>query len=356
MSPSVTPTFVTTLDYCDDPRWVASSRLLTELPTKHTAIEEFRQLLRVLWGVRREPLVHLCSSTGRYQPDLLAAVVLGLLRPLARDRAVVISGCMWQPDSGLRGRIQRLLVRLADRAVVRYAVQSTEEITVFPQTWGVSADKVRFTPLYATLTAAELAAPKPPVGDHVFAGGNSHRDYDALLQAAELLPEREFVIATNLLEDRELPPNVTAAAVPHSEFVRLMQSARVVVVPMVSGLRRSTGQQTYLNAMVLGKPTVVTDTLGVRDHVRDGETGLVVSGTAQSYASAISWAFDPENAAALRAMSAMAAADVSGRLSFAHHVEALLTVINDAAVNRECGASMSQRPCPRTLYSKGESP
>ncbi len=331
----MTPTFVTTLDYCDDPRWVASSRLLAELPTKHTAMDELRQLLRVLWGVRRESLVHLCSSTGRYQPDLLAAVVLGFLRPLARDRAVVISGCMWQPDSGLRGRIQRLLVRVADRAVVRYAVQSTEEIAVFPQTWGVSADKVRFTPLYATLTAAELAAPAPPVGDHVFAGGNSHRDYAALLQVAELLPEREFVIATNLLEGRELPPNVTAAAVPHHEFVRLMRSARVVVVPIVSGLSRSTGQQTYLNAMLLGKPTVVTDTMGVRDHVRDGETGLVVSGTAQGYATAISWAFDPENAAALTTMSAMAVADVNARLSFPHHVEALLAVINDAAANRE---------------------
>ena len=329
----MTATFATTLDY-GDPRWLARSRLVSALPRDHRAVDELRQFLRVLRRVCREPVVLLDSSTGRCQPDFLVAVVLGLLCPPRHRPAIVMYGDMWQPDTGVRGQVERLLLRAADRAIVRYAVLSTGEIAVFPETWGVGAGKVRFTPYFATLTTADLAEPPPPPGDYVFAGGNSHRDYATLLEAARLLPEREFVVATNLLKRYDMPPNVTAAPVPHAEFVRLLRGAHAVVVPLISGLRRSTGHQTYLNAMLLGKPTVITDSLGVRDHVRASETALVVPGTAAAYADAIAWTFDPANAAAQRAMGQAATEDVNARFTFEHHVEALLAVVDEAAAAR----------------------
>lgn len=328
----MTATFASTLDY-GDPRWRQRSRLIAALPRNHRLIDELRQFVRVLRGVRGEPLVLIDSSTGRFQPDFLAAAVLGLCVPSRRRPAVVMYGDLWQPDGGVRGRIERFLVRSADRTVVRYAALSTDEIEVFPQTWGVGAGKVRFTPYFATLTADDLGGSAPPVGDYVFAGGNSHRDYGALLAAARLLPERPFVIATHLLDGHELPGNVTAAPVPHAEFVRLLRGAHTVVVPLVAGLRRSTGHQTYLNAMLLGKPTIVTDTLGVADHVRAGETALVVPGTAEAYSEAISWTFDPANAAAVTALGEAAAHDVAARFTFANHVQALLAVVDEAGAS-----------------------
>ena len=36
--------------------------------------------------------------------------------------------------------------------------------------------------------------------------------------------------------------------------------------------------------MILEKLTIVTNTLGVRDHIKNGETALVVDGTPESYA------------------------------------------------------------------------
>ncbi|MDH6196789.1 glycosyltransferase involved in cell wall biosynthesis [Mycobacterium frederiksbergense] len=326
----MTETFATTLDY-GDPSWRQRSRLIAVLPRDHRLIDELRQFVRVLRGLRGESLVLIDSSTGRFQPDFLATAVLGLCVPARRRPAVVMYGDLWQPDGGLRGLVERFLVRSADKTVVRYAALSTDEIEVFPQTWGVGAGKVRFTPYFATLTDEDLSAPAPPVGDYVFAGGNSHRDYAALVDAARLLPDRRFVIATHLLQHQELPANVTAAPVPHAEFVRLLRGAHTVVVPLVAGLCRSTGHQTYLNAMLLGKPTIVTDTLGVADHVRAGETALVVPGTAEAYAEAISWTFDPANAAAVEAMGAAARSDVAARFTFANHVRALLAVVDEAA-------------------------
>ena len=65
-----------------------------------------------------------------------------------------------------------------------------------------------------------LAAPAPPQGDHIFAGGNSHRDYLPYLEAIDFLRDIEFVIATNLLEDKTLSPNVRVGAVSRTEFDR----------------------------------------------------------------------------------------------------------------------------------------
>jgi glycosyl transferase family 1 len=338
----VTATFATTLDY-RDPRWLQRARLVSALPRDHRLIDEVRQFLRVIRGLRGERLVLIDSSTGRFQPDFVATALYGLLCPPPRRPGVVMYGDLWQPDSGLRGRVERFLVRAADRTVVRYAALSTGEIDVFPQTWGVGRGKVCFTPYFATLTADDLAAPAPPPGDYVFAGGNSHRDYPALLDVARLLPEHRFVIATHLLEGHELPPNVTAAPVPHDEFVRLLKGAHTVVVPLVDGLRRSTGHQTYLNAMLLGKPTIVTDTLGVADHVRAGVTALVVPATARAYADAVVWTFDPANTDAVAAMGASASQDVVARFTFERHVEALLAVVDDAAA-----AEGQARTCRRS--------
>jgi glycosyltransferase involved in cell wall biosynthesis len=81
------------------------------------------------------------------------------------------------------------------------------------------------------------------------------------------------IVAADWQPRRPLP-NLTAGPVPHAEFLRLLADARACVVPLAASVR-SAGQQTYLNAMALGKPCVVTEAPGVRDLVVDGVTGWI---------------------------------------------------------------------------------
>lgn len=326
----MTRSFATTMDY-GDPHWLARARLVSALPRESSLRMELRQFVRVILGLRNERLAVIDSSTGRLQPDLLAVAFLGLLCPRSRRPAVIIYGDMWQPDRGLRGYVERLVVRAADRATARYAPLSTDEIEILPKTWGVGAGKVRFVPYFATLTPGDLAEPEPAVNDYVFSGGNSHRDYGTLVAAAQLLPQRRFVIATHLLDGLDLPPNVVAAPVAHDEFVRLLRGAHTVVVPLADGLRRSAGHQTYLNSMLLGKPTIVTESLGVADHTRAGATAIVVPPSARAYADAIESTYDPANTTTIAAMTAAAQCDVAANFTFERHVEALLAVVDEVA-------------------------
>jgi glycosyltransferase involved in cell wall biosynthesis len=239
-------------------------------------------------------------------------------------------GAMWQRDAGWRGLVEQTLVRSADRAVVLYAVQSSEELESFPDTWKIRKGKTRLCLYHATAVEAE---PGPPARHcrHVFSGGDSHRDYETLLQVAAQFPDRPFVLATKLLKSRgDLPANVTARRVTPAEYEDLMRVSAAVVIPLAANLARAAGQQTYLNAMLFERPTIVRESLAVRDHILDGITGYVVDGSVESYVHALRTVFDDRRAPETARMCAAAADDVRKRFSFVSHADRLLEIIDEA--------------------------
>jgi hypothetical protein len=188
---------------------------------------------------------------------------------------VVITDCTWSRGSSFADRlIVRAGSRLIDGPHVTYCVLSSGECTTFPQTWGVRPTQVVFTPFCHTLTEDELNTPTAVDGG-VFAGGDSFRDYETLIEAMRGLPATATLASGQFADRHDLPANVRAGRVPHRRFVELLAGASVVVVPLVETVDRSAGQQTYLNAMALGKPVIVTDVLGARDYIEDGRTGVL---------------------------------------------------------------------------------
>ena len=282
------------------------------------------------------------STSGRLHPDLVACVVAGWLG--RRRPAVVLMGAMWNHDAGLLGRIERVFVRLADRGIDLYAVQSTEELELFARSWGVDRGKLRFVPYFATITDTDASAPLAGEAADVFSGGDSHRDYEPLLAAALRLPQLRFVLATSTLAHRnDLPPNVTAGWMDRLAFYSALRQAKAVVVPIRRNLDRAAGQQTYLNAMLLGKPTIVTDSPGVRDHVTAGETGFVVDGSVESYVEALSSIFDPGRSSDIHAMGARAQSVVATSFTFERHAEAVLHVLGEAVSRRNAARTVGRR-------------
>lgn len=264
-------------------------------------------MVRILRAARRERVLILNSSSGVIYPDLLACMVLGFL-PRRHRSALMLVGEMWEPNTGLRELLERLAVRLVDRAVDRYVVYSQDDKQAFCALWGIDPDKVGVAPCYYHLSAQELEGPPPENGTHVFAGGDSGRDYAPLVDAARRFPDTRFILATAWTSPKPVPPNVEIVlakrtSTSHAEFIRLLRTARATVVPLQQGMKRSVGQQTYLNSMYLGKPTVVARALGLSDHVEDREHALVVDGTAPGYVDALAWLLDPKNQDNVAAMA-----------------------------------------------------
>jgi hypothetical protein len=322
-----------TLDLSTHERFRACGDRLRPSGEPATVRLQLRLVRRILVaGLRGRPLV-LYSSRGSLKPDLIACVLLGLL-PAARRPPAVLVGEMWQPGKGPRAVLERLVVRLADRAVDRYLVLSQAEADELPQSWPMRRDKTRVLPFYFEPAEHGLRADEPlaPPGGAVVAGGDSYRDYAPLIEAARRMPDVPFRLVTKVLDGTGLPPNVEVVCVPYSGYVAMLRDAGVVAVPVQKGLKRSAGILTYLMAMWLGRPTVVTDALAADEYVDHGRTGLLVDGSPEQWVQTLRGLLeDPDQAAGL---ASAACAEVRERFTFDAYVCGILDALEEVVVER----------------------
>jgi hypothetical protein len=285
-------------------------------------------LKRLTWEIwKRSRRYETVVLDGSERVDQLVAA---LMRRRRRPPRIHISECTWGLGSTRAGRLARAAgIRAVDGPSVTYCVLSREEREVFSRTWKVDQRRVEFTPFCHTLTDEDLREATAEDGA-VFAGGDSLRDYDTLVEAARRLSVR-VEIACDLDEPDKLPSNVSAGRVPHSRFMEMMRHAAVVVVPLEPAIR-SAGQQTYLNAMALGKAVVVTDTVGVRDYIEHERTGLIVPPRDPSaLAAAIEWVLEPAHSREVSELKARAREESRERFSPASYVASILRGVDGPA-------------------------
>lgn len=207
-----------------------------------------------------------------------AVHVFALLQKLARRKKVphvVLYVFFKLPDSGLKRALKRLYFRQLIEATSRIIVYSHRQIELYARMFRVSADKFVCVPYHTTLYGAEYLVSE---GDYVFAGGDFTRDYATLIEAARGLPCRVVIAARyrHYFHGLHLPANVEILTATHDQFLGLMAGAGVVVVPLRGGLLQSGGQQTYLNAMLMGKAVIVADDCGADEYIAHGATGMIV--------------------------------------------------------------------------------
>jgi hypothetical protein len=291
-------------------------------------------LRRLLAEARRYPTVIL---TGTWRADQIAAMLIARMR---RPPRVIMTDASWRRGTDTVDRAARRVGVGAMRGEhTTFCVLSSWEQKIFPRKWGVPEDKVRFTPYCFTVPEGELDLPLRDDGG-VFVGGGDPRhgrsrdplrEYRPLIEAATQV-EGAITIASNELDSVPMPPNVRAAPLSRERFAELLREATVVVVPIRGGIDRSAGQQTYLNAMALGKPVIVTDTPGVRDYIDDRETGLIVPPRdAEALAGAIRWVLDPASRAEVDRMRDRARDVTRARFSRHNYIAHILRVADDVA-------------------------
>ena len=269
-----------------------------------------RTTFRRIRGLRDGDAIVLDGSLGaeHYLVDLLFGIYLAVS---GRRIGVLLSDVTWHPRTvrresrarfafGPYSWLQKRLLLLCDSPRTHYCFLSTDEVEGFVAETKVERDRVHFTPFGSRLPADLLdelrsIASRPVDARVVFAGGNSLRDYDTLIAAAAGLDARFVIGSSN--HHAALSPNVDFGHLERDAYFRSMARASIVVVPILPTKRRSVGQQTYLNAMALGKLVIASDVSGVRDHATPGEDLIVVPPEdPRALESALRWALDPTNA------------------------------------------------------------
>ncbi|GJD75733.1 glycosyltransferase family 4 protein [Methylobacterium goesingense] len=288
-----------------------------------------RRFMAVLRAARTHGILIL---NGFSRADLLAAVLVARLH---RPPHVVILDPTWGRGENWADRaVCRSVLALFDGDHVHYGVLTEFEVGTFPRTWGVDPARVHKVLWSCTLSDDELSAARS-TGGGVFAGGNSLRDWDLMLRAAALIATPVTIAAPNLTAEqlRSISGNVTAGPVSAAHYDALLRGADIVVVPMQSRDDRASGQGTMLAAMALGKPLVVNDAPGVRDYVRDGETGIVVPRDDPTTLAAALRALLSDEALRTR-LGAAAEHEVHQHFLLPHYVERVLKLMDALPVHR----------------------
>lgn len=232
---------------------------------------EIRLLSRIMDLKREDTLIvnGAIGAQGHWRD--IASVAVAFRR--GRRFGVVVSDATWDPRSSREeSRLppawsaaaalskQLLLYIMTDRTIACFL--SNVEVAAFIEDTRQPQQRAVFTPFFAT---AVSKGSRPRGEPYVFSGGDSLRDWRLLTEALGGCGIR-VVVATHH-HDRTWPPNFEVLPVDHGRFVSLASGASVGVLALRSDVRRSVGQQTYLNLLSYGVPVVVNDAPGVRDHL-----------------------------------------------------------------------------------------
>ncbi len=169
--------------------------------------------------------------------------------------------------------VKRLLLARVDRFI--HYFRDLEGYSAF---YGITPERSSFVPFKPNLRYRYEPRLDLPEGEYVLCLGRSQRDYDTFFDAMEGLPCSGAIPAPDFNALREhdsrftrpldrLPSNVRVLEDDGSQqtMIRAIEGAKIVAVPVLRSTLAASGISVYLNAMLLGRPVVISNGPGVSD-------------------------------------------------------------------------------------------
>ena len=191
--------------------------------------------------------------------------------PIRRRKIV-----MWETFVESKSRIGRSLVRGMVNGSSISLVYSESQVNRLANYLGMDSAKFMHVPYKANHSKWSPGDIK--IGDYIFSGGNSGRDYYTLFEAVRgtSIPVLISTTRREELEKFDIPENVVIMTATEPAFARLMAGSQFVVLPIEKTLVRSAANAGICNAMWHGKPVISADDLSLSEYTIEGETGYVV--------------------------------------------------------------------------------
>ncbi|MBD2106204.1 glycosyltransferase [Nodosilinea sp. FACHB-13] len=206
-------------------------------------------------------------------PQVASAV--GLQQKLRFSNKPVVA---WLFNVGTcRTGLRQKLARASLSQVDHFVVHTRKEIELYSQWLGLPANRFEFLPYQVPEIPIEYEEERET--PFIASLGSAHRDFPTLFEAVKKL-NIKTVVATGqgAVEGLTIPEQVELPfGISKEECLRLGQQARLNVVPLQpkEGVTAA-GQVTLVEAMIMGRPLIVTNFYGAEDYIIHGETGWLV--------------------------------------------------------------------------------
>ncbi|MGH9194654.1 MAG: glycosyltransferase [Acidimicrobiia bacterium] len=264
-------------------------------------------------GVRSALKLHFQSLRADvlllYQPPGRLAWLLCALRWLTKPwnpRFVLVDIVFTKPWPGAIGTVVALLKWVLCKRVDLF-ISFIKDVSQLGVYYGIREGQCRFVPFKVNRLARSRALAPRSIGEYVFTGGRSRRDFSAFCRAMKDLPypgiiltprHDEALLHETDFDESHVPGNVRVVHDDGSieSWVGWIEGARIVVLVINEQSISPSGIGTYLEAMALGKCVVITECLATRAILHDGKEALVVRrGDPSALRDAIRRAWDDED-------------------------------------------------------------
>lgn len=200
---------------------------------------------------------------------------------------IVILTFIYKPKKSFVGKVyDRFMRYIVTSGYIKYfVVFSGSEKNQYADYFGVSETQFVFETLGYEDKTQEVPIHSPE--DFYLAAGRSNRDYKFLVDEWRGRKEQLKIICDNF-SLKNIPNNVEICTDCHkNKYFAELAKCRAVIIPL-EDTHISSGQLVIIQAMMYGKPVIVTENDTVRDYVDAGRTGLIIEKTEKELSAAIS--------------------------------------------------------------------
>ena len=299
---------------------LASMRIFTTFANANSEVGAFPLTVPVTVLDRRNGLRNLITRYINSKPNdlfvfngevslITAACLIKLCSPVQRGKIVAVDMVLRVPKTA-KARLAAWVRSRLWTQVDQY-IHYFKDLRGFSHHYGIDAAKSDYVPFKANLFE-EANARKDKIslaeGDYIFSAGRSLRDYQTLIEAARIngLPtallftsQSDWAAHGTKLDLDNLPSNVRLIADTGGKqgWLEVLQGARLVVVPTLPESICASGIGTYLDAMALGKPVIITRGPGADDVLTDTQARFVAPSDPEALAQAMRQLWDNHHAA-----------------------------------------------------------
>jgi glycosyltransferase involved in cell wall biosynthesis len=225
-----------------------------------------------LRGARQECDLSLCWDERTGVPSAL--------RSKLRGKPATATGVIWvtEPDAPIGRRGRFVVHRLLRRAAAVWAM-SPAQLVVLERDFAIPSRRLHLLHMGIDVDFWRIDGFEPEPNLVIGAGNDRHRDHALLLDAMKRLHRIRPTTRFELITDHpvKVPPELgrTHSHLAHPQMREMYARTSVVALALKPNLHVS-GLSVLLEAMACERPVVITNSPGLSEYVRDGETAIVV--------------------------------------------------------------------------------
>jgi len=200
------------------------------------------------------------------------AVLASLKKRVSRYSPPLIAGTfnLGGLPTGYKQRLSKSVLNNVDK----FIVHSRHECHAYSEYFSLPLERFEFIPLHRPVLP--ISFKEDIESPFILAVGSAKRDYLTLINAVKRLNYNTVIVTPKKnLDGIKLPSNVSIKTdLSISECRQLVQKACINIIPLNNKYTAS-GQVTVIEAMMLGKAIIATNSIGTEDYLTK-ETGILI--------------------------------------------------------------------------------